>query len=148
MHVRRQLIEQAVTELSAITEFAGQVSSRRLLSLREDQLPYCNIYSDFEDIEVQTQNKPGFRKEHRKMELTIDVHATGTPETIDSDIDALVVEVEKILGISTLNDLAHEVTPTGFNFEYDSTGDVPVGIATLTWLVRYFTNEGDPETAI
>lgn len=148
MHVRRQLINQAVTELVAITEFSGRVKSTRLDAIRTDELPYCNVYSDVEDIEVQTLNSPGLRKLIRKMELSVEVHETGDPDTIDTDIDALVAEVEKILGNSTLNDLAHEVTPMGYVFDYDSAGDVPIGTATLTWLVRYFTVEGDPDTAI
>ena len=119
-HVRTQLRNQAITELSAISQFTG-VTSTRLSPLRVDanQLPYCNVYTDDEASSPQTMNAPGARKVERDMNLTVEIYQTGTEDGIDVLMDDLCVEVEKILGNSTLNNIAHDVSLQASGFDFD-----------------------------
>ena len=146
-HVRQQIRDQAVTELSAITTFS-QVKSTRVYQWRKTNLPACNVFTEEEESEPIVMNRPGQRKVQRDLMMMVEIYATATADTVDDALDDLIVEVEGILGNSTLGGLAYDVALRKTETDYDGEGDVPVGVASLTWSVQYFTLEGDPETAL
>jgi hypothetical protein len=146
-HVRQQIRDQAVTELSAIATFS-QVKSTRVYQWRKTNLPACNVFTEEEESEPLHMSSKGQRKVQRDLILMVEIYATADAATVDDTLDDLITEVELILGNSTLNGLAYDVSLRKTETDYDGEGDVPVGVASLTWLARYFTLEGDPETAL
>ena len=84
-HVRTQLRNQAVTELSVLAPgtVTGVVSTR-LSPLRYDQsqLPYINVYTDDEESEPQTLSNN--RKVERVLSLTTEIYLTGSETAIDA----------------------------------------------------------------
>ena len=154
-HVRQQIRDQAVVELTAaIPEFLT-VESTRLYSYREKQLPALNVVTDNEVSQPGTLGGPtagsmAKRLMERQLSLQTEIYCSvlDLPDTIDAEMDRLAAEVEKVLENTLLNDLAFDIALTNSVPEVDAEGEIPVGIYTLTWRVNYHTLEGDPETSV
>jgi len=147
-HLRQQIRDQAVLELSAIPEFVDSVSSTRVLNLRKEQLPYCNVFSDSEESEIRDIASQGSRILLRNLTLSVEVYDTGTADDIDDKLDQYASDIEKVLGNSTLNKLAYDVSLSSTDFSFDAESETPTGVITLFWSVQYQTTEGDPEVAV
>lgn len=145
-HIRQQIREQAVLELQAIVPFNNQVFSTRLMKFRMEDLPACNVYAESEEDEAITIAGQGARLLQRELVLAVEIYDVQK-EDIDNQLDDLAVEVEKLLGNSTLNNLAFDVQLASTSFSFDTDAETPTGILTLFWSVQYHTTEGDPETA-
>ena len=147
-HVRQQLRKQAVAEIQAgLPTFLDSTYSTRLYNFRGSQLPACNVFADSEEEEVQTISTRGERVLFRNLTLNIEIYAIAA-EDIDDVLDQYAADIEGVLGKSTLNKLASDVSITSTAFNFDSDGEQPVGILTLTWRVLYQTTEGNAETAL
>ena len=148
-HIRTQLREQMVSELDVIGVLNGKVASTRILNLRKEQLPYCNVFADGEESELRAMGSQGGRVLLRTVILATEVYATQSDSAlIDDELDSYAVEIEKVLGKSTLNDLAYDVSLASTSFSFDADAETPTGVITLFWTVQYQTTEGDPETAV
>jgi hypothetical protein len=147
-HVRQQLREQMVAEIAVIPDFVDSVSSTRILNLRKEQFPFCNVFAEGEESELRAMGAQGGRILLRTVVLATEVYDIGTAEDIDNTLDGYAAELEKILGNSTLNDLAYDVTLSSTDFSFDADSDNPTGVITLFWSVQYQTTEGDPEVAV
>ena len=146
-HVRQQLRDQMVTELDVIPELFGKVQSTRLLNLRKAGLPACNVYVDGEEDELRAMAAQGSRVLLRTAIIATEVYAVEV-ENIDDELDSFAVSIEKILGNSTLNNLAYDVLLASTSFSFDADVEEPTGVITLFWSVQYQTTEGDPEVAV
>lgn len=146
-HVRTQIRNQAVTELLAgTTAFGSSIFSTRLYNFRNSNLPACNVYAGEESAEVATMGPGNSRIISRTLELLVDCYLEDS--ALDDGLDDLAVEVEKVLGATTFNRLAFDVSLINTSFDMDSNGEKPVGICTLSWQVKYHVVESDPETAM
>lgn len=146
-HVRQQLRDRVVTELTPITAFGGRVYSTRQYNVQKTKLPFLNVFDGGEDSEPSGMHVGGIRALERVININTRLFVKAT-EDVDDAADALAVEVEKLLGPSTLNNLAFDIALASTAMDFDSNSESPVGILTLTWRVVYRTTEGDPETAI
>jgi len=83
----------------------------------------------------------------RELSVEVDCYVKAT-DTFDDDVDAICVQVEEaIAGDFTINSLAKGATLIGTEINFSGDAEQPVGIAKLTFNVRYVTSMADVETA-
>jgi hypothetical protein len=83
----------------------------------------------------------------RDLSLSVDAYVRVT-DTFDDDVDAIAVQIEEVIAADyTLNGLAKNTVLSSSEIEFDGEGERPVGVARLTYTIRYVTTIGDVETA-
>jgi len=129
---------------SGVTLATGGVYASRVYPLTEATLPALTVYSGSEASSLQTM---GAKTLARDLSLIVDAYVRVT-DTFDDDIDALCVQVEQAVAADyTLNDLAKNTVLTSTEIDFDGEAERPVGVARMTYTIRYVTTIGDVETA-
>jgi hypothetical protein len=144
-HVRKQIRDRVASTLTSGVALAQRrVYASRVYPLTEAQLPALAVYSASEGSGLQTM---GLRTLMRELSLTVEVYVRVN-ERFDDDIDALCVQIEEAIAADyTLNGLAKDTILTGTEIDFDGEAEKPVGVARLTYTIRYVTSIGDVETA-
>ena len=144
-HVRKQIRDRMETVLSgAVTLATGGVYASRVYPLTQAKLPALTIYSGSEASALQTM---GAKTLARDLSLIVDAYVRVT-DSFDDDIDALCVQVEEAVAADyTLNGLAKNTVLTSTEIDFDAEAERPVGVARMTYTIRYVTTIGDVETA-
>jgi hypothetical protein len=89
----------------------------------------------------------GVRTLARELSLSVDAYVRVN-DTFDDTIDALCVEIEETIAADyTLNGLVKDTILTSTEIDFDGEAEKPVGVARLTYTIRYVTTIGDVETA-
>jgi hypothetical protein len=89
----------------------------------------------------------GVRTLARELSLNVDAYVRVN-DTFDDTIDALCVEIEETIAADyTLNGLVKDTILTSTEIDFDGEAERPVGVARLTYTIRYVTTIGDVETA-
>jgi hypothetical protein len=89
----------------------------------------------------------GVRTLARELSLSVDAYVRVN-DTFDDTIDALCVEIEETIAADyTLNGLVKDTILTSTEIDFDGEAERPVGVARLTYTIRYVTTIGDVETA-
>lgn len=149
-HVRQQIRERVATTLASSGSSAGsRVYSTRVVSLDETLLPAICVYTMRDEGAVEYEGSP--RSYMRTLALVIEAYARVASD-LDDALDSLCVSIEEALAADRfVNNLAFET-------EYLMTeilltaiqgtdgGDRQIGVARLTYRVRYQVNETDVET--
>lgn len=144
-HVRKQIRDRVETILSTgATLVGGRVYPSRVYALSEAKLPAITIYANSEASGLQTM---GDKTLMRDLSLSVDAYVRVT-DTFDDDVDAIAVQIEEVIAADyTLNGLAKNTVLSSSEIEFDGEGERPVGVARLTYTIRYVTTIGDVETA-
>jgi hypothetical protein len=133
---------------STISTGATLVSSRvyttRVYPLTDANLPAITVYTG---SEVSNRLNMGLNDLNRSLTVDVDVYVRAT-STFDDDVDAIAVQIEEaIAGDFTVNGLAKEAVLTGTEIQFSGDAEQPIGVAKLTYSVRYVTALNDVETA-
>ena len=144
-HVRQQIRDAVATRL---TSQVGLVSSRvfttRVHPLNEALLPAISVYTGSESSE---RYQAGVTDMNRELSLEVDVYVRET-SSFDDDCDAIAVQVEEAMaGDFTIGGLAKSSVLTSTEIQFDGEADQILGVAKLTYQVRYVTALNDVETA-
>ena len=144
-HVRKQIRDRMESILtSGVTLATGGVYGSRVYPLTEAKLPALTVYSGSESSSLQTM---GAKTLARDLSLIVDAYVRVT-DSFDDDIDALCVQIEETVAADyTLNDLAKNTVLTSTEIDFDGEAERPVGVARMTYTIRYVTTIGDVETA-
>jgi hypothetical protein len=148
-HVRKQIRDQFV---SVLTAGVGLVSSRvyatRVYPLTQAKLPAITVTIGSESSGLMTMGATmGSKSLDRTVEIAVSVYENATA-SLDSAIDAIAVQIEQAIGADfTLGGIAKESVLTSTSIDFSGETEQPVGIATLTFSVRYVTSLTDVETA-
>lgn len=144
-HIRQQIRSRIETILtSGVTLASGGVYASRVYPLTEANLPAVTIYSGSEASGLQTM---GVKTLARDLSLIIDAYVRVT-DTFDDDVDAMCVQIEETIAADyTLNGLAKNTVLTSTEIDFDGDAERPVGVARLTYTIRYVSSIGDVETA-
>lgn len=144
-HVRKQIRDQVASIVStAATLVSGRVYTTRVYPLTEANLPAITVYTG---QEVSALQAIGNRTLTRNLEVAVDIYVRATAST-DDDIDAIAVQIEEAISNDfTINGLAKEAVLTGTDIDFSGDTEQPVGIARLTFSIRYITAINDVETA-
>lgn len=136
--IREAIKERLVAQLPAIDPriSANRISIHRSTPLFQAKLPAILIYTRDERIEDQPNADPGLR--YRKLELSVEIIASG--EAAAEEADLLAQAVEAILDADeTLGLLVEGTRLTRTEIDQGGEGDTPLLAARLSFEVSYWT---------
>lgn len=148
-HVRKQIRDQFVTVLTAgVTLVSSRVYATRVYPLTQAKLPAITVTIGSESSGLMTMGATmGSKSLDRTVDIAVSVYENATA-SLDSAIDAIAVQIEEAIGADfTLGGIAKESVLTSTSIDFSGETEQPVGIATLTFSVRYVTSLTDVETA-
>lgn len=148
-HVRKQIRDQFVTLLTAgVPLVSNRVYATRVYPLTQAKLPAITVTSGSESSGLMTMGATmGSRSLDRTVDIAVSIYENATA-SLDSAIDAIAVQIEEAIGADfTLGGIAKESVLTSTSIDFSGETEQPVGIATLTFSVRYVTSLTDVETA-
>lgn len=134
IHSRQFIREQAVTDLTGLTETGSNVFKSRVYPLKSASLPGLCVYTIEEDSEPQAMGGRSIRS----LEFAIDIHVQGKEGEIDDALDAVAVEVEAALeNDRKFDDFALNSYLQSTEIEYNKEGKKPVGVMKMRYIVEY-----------
>ena len=144
-HVRKQIRDRVAEKLkSDVSLVKRRVFTTRVHPLNDTNLPAISVYTGSESSERMNL---GVTDIIRELTLDVDIYVRETSK-FDDDVDAIAVQVEESLaGDFTINGLAKFSVLTSTEIQFDGDADQILGIAKLTYLIRYVTAIGDVELA-
>jgi len=144
-HVRKQIRDRIASTLtSGVSLVSNRVYASRVYPLTEAKLPAITVYTG---AEISNRLNMGLSDLNRSLSVEVDIYVRATG-TFDDDVDAIAVQVEEaIAGDFTVNSLAKEAVLTGTDIQFSGDAEQPIGVAKLTFTVRYVTALTDVEAA-
>ena len=144
-HVRQQIREAAAAALTGLASAGNRVFQSRLRPLRDADLPCLLVNTD--DEEVDTLGMGVHPAQERQLALKVRCVAKDASD-LDDTLDSLLAEVETALDGQTFGGKAKGIVLTGISIEMNDELEKPVGIATATYQVTYYTAAGSPGSAL
>jgi hypothetical protein len=145
-HVRMQIRNQVVTQLTGLTTTAARVFDSRVYPLEDANLPALLIYTKSETsepIEIGTN-----RTSERLLSLNIEAYVKSTTNFEDT-LDTICKEVEQAIASDpTLSGKAKDCYLESTEIEFNAEGEKPLAFATLTFLTSYYVQEQSPDVAV
>ena len=144
-HVRKQIRDRIVALLdSGVALVGGRVYNSRVYALTQSKLPAITVYIGSEDSSLVTV---GSKTLMRTVSVSVDIYENATA-SLDDNLDALAVQVEESIAADfQLNGLAKDAVLVSTEIDFSGESEQPVGVARLTFNVRYVTSVEDVETA-
>lgn len=144
-HVRKAIRDRFISTLTSdVTLVRARVYGSRVYPITEDNLPAITVYTG---SEASNRYNMGVTDLTRELSVEVDCYIRAT-DTFDDDVDAICVQVEEaIAGDFTVNSLAKGATLISTEINFSGDAEQPIGIAKLTFNVRYVTSMADVETA-
>ncbi len=149
-HKRESIRKAIVTAVTGLATTGTNVETWRTHAVGEGELPHLNVMpgADSEVISESIENVFG-DTEHRDLPITVEaraVQATDTShEALADVVDDICAEVEiAIVADVTLGGLAVDAMLVSTELSIDGSGERPVGLAVMGWLVRYAVNRANP----
>jgi hypothetical protein len=145
-HVRQQIRDRIVTNVTGLTTTGARVFRSRVYPLNADTMPALLVYSTSEDSDIDVMGSPGV------LNRTVNIAIEGYVRNItvyDNKIDDICKEVETAMaGDQTINGLAKNSFLQSTEIEYTGEGDQPIGVVTMNYVVQYRTATNAPDTAV
>lgn len=144
-HVRKSIRDRFVSTLdSNVTLVSNRVYANRVYPLTDASLPAITVYTG---SETSSRYNVGVTDLNRELTVEVDIYVKAI-STFDDDVDAIAVQVEEAIASDfTVNSLAKGATLVSTEINFSGEAEQPVGIAKLTFSVRYVTSMTDVETA-
>lgn len=151
-HARTQIRDAVGTLLSASTAGLWKTVIKSRLIPQRDTFTFVLVFTENELTEEQEIHP--FPVIDRQISLTTKAYLRITDdELIETQMDNVAIEIEKILTMDALNTALSgklksiALESSSMNVE-DYENDRTAAVIALDWLVRVMTVEGDPETLI
>lgn len=141
-HARKQ-IREAVAALISTTSVV--VEQSRQYPMLEELMPRYLVYTTSEDIEQSMTTANGIM---RMLQVVVEAVMVADETTIDDDLDAHALYLEKQMNWSKLGGLAMRTILERSELAIRTDGDTSLGVLTLTFSVMYRTLPSDPEIII
>lgn len=133
-HVRQQIRDRIVTDLSAIQGVT--VYAMRRYSLDHKKLPVILVYTMNEQSSLMTM---GNRTLNRTVNCVVEAIVKSN-DNVSDDLDTLTAQIEAALGNDfSLNGLAKSVILTDTQISISVEGENPMSSAQMTFAVNYVT---------
>jgi len=148
-HTRQQVREAIGTALTGLTTTGSRVFQSRAYPLETTDLPGLLIHTRSESSSASTIHGPSVIDRTLRIEVVAVAQATAdlddTLDTICKEVEiALANPVSGLLAIS----VGMTVALTGTEIELSVEAEQPLGKATLSYEVEYFTAENAPDVAL
>lgn len=148
-HVRSQIRDAFVTVLTGLTTSGTRVFPSRIHVLRDVDLPCLLVNLDNEEIEAATMHANPLLE--RSAELKVRACAKVVAN-LDDTLDTMVAEVEAAIAGAADQSfgglIKPQALPSSLEIDFDESLEKPVGVATLTYRITYFTAAASPATAL
>lgn len=145
-HVRQQIRDRIVTNVTGLTTTGNRVFKSRVYPLNADTMPALLVYSTSEESSIDVMGSPG------SLMRTATIAIEGYVRNItiyDNLIDDICQEVEVAMAADqTLNGLAKNSFLSGTEISYTGEGDQPIGVVTMNYVVQYRTATNAPSVAL
>ena len=142
-HIRKQ-VRDAVS--AALTAAGLSVSASRAWPVQREQLPLVLVYVREEELEPVDMGG-GDRALRRRMSVHIEALAEAS-ETVDDDLDALGVQIERALAMDrTLGGVTHDLVPESASLSMDADGERVFGALRMEYIAAACTAMNEPEVA-
>ena len=145
-HVRMQIRNQVVTQLTGLTTTAARVFDSRVYPLEDANLPALLIYTKSETsepIEIGTN-----RTSERLLSLNIEAYVKSTTNFEDT-LDTICKEGEQAIAADpTLSGKAKDCYLESTEIEFNAEGEKPLAFCSLTFLTSYYVQEQSPDVAV
>ena len=144
-HVRKQIRDRIASTLkSGVSLVRRRVYPSRIYPLTEANLPAITVYFGAETSALLNMSTKDMI---RTATINVDAYVRMT-NTFDDDIDAICVQIEAAMaGDFTVNGLAKDAILTSSEIDFSGDTEQPIGVARLTYTVRYVTANSDAEAA-
>ena len=144
-HVRTQIRNRFGAVLtSGVSLVRKRVYKSRVYPLSTANLPAITVLTGSESSALMAM---GAKTLDRVVTIFVDCYVSVT-DSFDDDVDALAVQVESAIAADfTVDGLAKTAILRSTDIDFSGESETPVGIARLTYEVRYVTTIGDVETA-
>ena len=144
-HVRTQIRNQIGTVLaSGVALVGGRVYKSRVYPMSQNNLPAITVLTGSETSDLMVM---GSKTLDRTTTIFVDCYVSVN-DTFDDDVDAIAVQIEAAIAADfTVGGLAKTAILKSTEIDFSGESETPVGIARLTYDVRYVTTIGDVETA-
>lgn len=145
-HIRKRIRAAFGAALTGLATTGDHVYLSRAQPLQDGNLPALRISNPDEQLTELTMT-PNPTLE-RLLQVEIDACAKAAILYEDT-VDDVVREVEVALAIdTTLGGLCHSVHLRSISTEISGEGEKPVAVATMTYEVRYYTEQNAPDVAL
>lgn len=146
-HVRKSIRDRFEARLkSQVSLVKKRVYASRVYPITQNALPAITVYTGSEASGLHNI-RSGVSDLMRTLSVTVDCYVRVT-ETFDDDVDAICVQVEEAIANDfTVNGFAKDAVLTATDIDFSGEAEQPVGIARMTFVVRYITAINDVETA-
>lgn len=143
---KRQTIREAVRErLLGRTVAQDRVHAMRFTTYRGLDLPALGIYVTEESVDPSSKGGAP-RYLWRTMQLTLEAVVKYDSQSMEADLDAIALEVERAMHIDrTIGDTASDAILASTELDVLIEGDRIVGVARLTYSVTYETSAPEAE---
>lgn len=139
-HVRQQVREEIAEILVGLSNTADRVFTSRAYPIRETDLPCLMIKTEQERVDYQTVNQPA--QQEREITLVIEAIAKAN-EALDNTLDDICKEVEIVM--DTVAVLTRDIQLAGTNIETSVLGNQPIGLATMIYRMKVYTESNSPD---
>lgn len=145
-HVRRQIREAIASAVTGLATTGPFVFQSRVYPAQTSEMPCLLVFTTSESVEVSTIHPSPMLQRTLQMQIVALARATVD---LDDTLDQICKEVETILAnpLSILNSLARSIKFLGTEIEMQGTAEKPIGAATLSYEIEYFTLESAPDVA-
>ncbi len=145
-HARTQIRKAVVNALKGNTAAENRVYESRVYALDDPKLPALLVFTPQESMGQPSIQRP--RTQMRQLQLMVEGYLKARGD-IDSDADALALEVEQLIGADpTLGGLVKDAMLDTTATRLSGEGEKPVAIVSLTFVILYSVKENAPQTLI
>lgn len=142
-HVRQQLREQVAAALAGLSLTGARVFQSRFYPLERTDLPGILVFVDDESIDYMSISSNA----HLKRDVLVRIQAVAKANSdLDDTLDTISANIETAIHGASLIIKAKGFV--GTQIDIDSSGEQPVGKATLTYRMQMITTSADPQTAL
>lgn len=144
-HVRKAIRDRFISTLtSGVSLVSSRVFGSRVYAVTDAELPAITVYTG---SETSDRLSMGLSDLTRELSVEVDAYVKAT-DTFDDSVDAISVQIEEAIGGDfTVNGLAKHAFLVSTDINFSGEAEQPIGIAKLTFNVRYVTSITDVETA-
>ena len=142
-HLRTQIRQRIVTNLTGLTTTGGNVYDTRVYPLAGNKLPGIAVYTKSEATEYETMSPP--RTLRKTLTAAIEIYVKMT-STFDEVLDTIAAEIEAALYSDlTQNGLAFDTKIVSFEADFGGDAEQPIGQGIMEVEISYPATEGSPE---
>ena len=148
-HLRRQIRERIVTDVTGLSTTGSNVFEGRVYPVEKSKLPCLLVYDSEEEIDAVTLSPAGTRMILAILTVTIEGYAQGGDgATVLDTLVGIQKEVQiAMAGDVSINSLAGDSVPISADISLSGEGSKPSGSNRITYRVRYGYTENAPDAA-